>query len=161
MKKHNASIYRLQFWFLPCCFLFITISANSQELFYDSIAANIIKLANTQIRGVVDCNDKNAVTTASMRRCAHLAFEKSHRNLEKEIEAIQAFLVEKQKAEQRWLFITSQNHWMQFRNQHCSIYWRQYQGGSLQPLIFTDCLTRLTDKRLEEITEIKELILFR
>ncbi len=161
MKKHNASAYRLQFWLLPCCFLFITISANSQELLYDSIAANIIKLANTQIRGVVDCNDKNAATTASMRRCAHLAFEKSHRNLETEIEDIQAFFVEEQKAEQRWLFITSQNHWMQFRNQHCSIYWRQYQGVSLQPLIFTDCLTRLTDKRLEEITEIKELILFR
>ena len=115
MKKYNASTYRLQFWLLSCCFLFISISANSQELLYDSIAANIIKLANTQIRGVVDCNDKNAATTASMRRCAHLAFEKSHRNLEKEIEDIQAFLVEKQKAEQRWLFITSQNHWMQFR----------------------------------------------
>ena len=161
MRNYNAIIDYLQLGLLTCSLLLISIPNYSQELLYDSVAANVIRLANTQIKGYVDCNDKEAATTASMRYCAHRAFEKSHRQLEQEIKDIQTFLIKQQKAEQKWLFITSQNHWMQFRNQHCSIYWRQYQGGSLQPLIFTDCLTRLTDKRLQEIAEVKELILFR
>lgn len=161
MKKDRTCLRSLRFFLILYGLLFLSLSGSSQELLYDSIAANIIRLANMPVRGHVDCDDVSNATTASMRRCAHLAFEKSHRQLEKEVEAIQAFFVEHQKAEQRWLFITAQNHWMQFRNEHCSIYWQQYQGGTLQPYVFTDCLTRLTDKRLAEVAEIKELIFYR
>lgn len=141
---------------LSFCLFFLTTAGYGQELLYDSVAANVLSASHLQIKGAVDCD--NAITTAAMQRCANLAFQESHRALEKEVEAVIRYFVKEGQAEQRWLFITAQNHWMQYRNHYCSIYWRQYQGGSLQSFVFTDCLTRQTNKRLTEVQELEEFV---
>ena len=95
-----------------------------------------------------------------MRVCTNLAFQKSNDQLEKEVLAILEFLEEKDDRKHGPFFINGQNAWLKYRNEHCNLYYQQYRGGTLAPIIYMDCLKRQTDKRLEELEAVKELIFF-
>ena len=49
----------------------------------------------------------------------------------------------------------SQKRWIEYRDEYCNLYWKFYEGGSLQPVAYLNCLTDLTDER---ITELKKFL---
>ena len=49
------------------------------------------------------------------------------------------------------LLIQAEKDWVKFRDSHCKFEASQYEGGSIQPLIYSICLEELTKKRIEEI----------
>lgn len=138
------------------CLLLTALTSAGQDLLYDSIAANVFASDRFQVKGEVDCD--NPQSTAAQYRCANLAFQESHRALEKEVAATVRYFVENGQAEQRFLFVNAQNQWMQYRNNHCSIYWRAYEGGSLQSIAFTSCLTEQTRQRLADVRELRKFL---
>jgi len=46
--------------------------------------------------------------------------------------------------------------WIQYRDLHCDAAGQQYEGGSMQPMVVSDCLKQATDHRIEEIKQAYE-----
>lgn len=49
------------------------------------------------------------------------------------------------------LLIQAEKDWVKFRDSQCKFDASQYEGGSIQPLIHSNCLEDLTKKRIAEI----------
>lgn len=43
----------------------------------------------------------------------------------------------------------AQRAWINFRDKACKAQGSRYEGGSIQPMVVSDCLTRLTEQRTE------------
>ena len=51
---------------------------------------------------------------------------------------------------------TAEKAWIQYRDLHCDAAGQQYEGGSMRPMIVSDCLKQTTDHRIEEIKQAYE-----
>lgn len=79
-------------------------------------------------------------------------FIKADNELNKVYNQLMKILDKKEKQ----LLITAEKDWLKFRDSHCEFEKVQYEGGSIQPLIYSTCLEELTRKRITEIkTSIK------
>ncbi len=56
------------------------------------------------------------------------------------------------------LLIKAQKDWIKFRDSHCAFEINQYEGGSIQPLIYSTCLTERTKNRIDDLNAIIESI---
>jgi uncharacterized protein YecT (DUF1311 family) len=52
---------------------------------------------------------------------------------------------------------SAQAAWVKYRDLQCRAAGQQYQGGSIQPLVVNQCLTLVTEHRIEEIKEAYEI----
>lgn len=50
--------------------------------------------------------------------------------------------------------LTAQRNWIAFRDANCEAEAALYEGGSIQPLIYSTCLTRLTRRRTEDLKQM-------
>lgn len=56
------------------------------------------------------------------------------------------------------ILVKAQRAWISYRDAHCSYTESFYEGGSIQPIIYTVCLLQLTNNRIKELEEaIEEL----
>jgi uncharacterized protein YecT (DUF1311 family) len=46
--------------------------------------------------------------------------------------------------------------WMSYRDIQCEAAWQQYEGGSMAPMIYSQCLTTLTEHRTADLKSIYE-----
>jgi uncharacterized protein YecT (DUF1311 family) len=67
---------------------------------------------------------------------------------DKQQEAYEQTAIEKLKAAER--------AWIQYRDLHCDAAGQQYEGGSMRPMVVSDCLKQTTDHRIEEIKQAYE-----
>lgn len=110
----------------------------------------------------VDCD--NAVTQTDMNICAAREYEQADRGLNaawdratrqaKAVDADRAARGEQGGVSDRLL--RAQRAWLTFRDAHCDAISHRYRGGSIQPLIQSDCLTRITRARTEQLHELSE-----
>ena len=54
------------------------------------------------------------------------------------------------------ILIKAQRAWISYRDAHCSYTESFYEGGSMQPLVYFDCLLQLTTNRIKELEEALE-----
>ncbi|HEX9456643.1 MAG TPA: lysozyme inhibitor LprI family protein [Candidatus Acidoferrum sp.] len=47
--------------------------------------------------------------------------------------------------------------WIHYRDLHCDAARHQIGGGSMSPMVWADCMTNLTDRRIEELKDAYEL----
>ena len=92
-----------------------------------------------------------AQTQMEMNQTAHNDFEKADAELNKVYKQVMKILNGKEKE----LLIKAQKDWLTFRDSHCKFEIEQYDGGSIQPLIYSNCLTELT---IERITDLKTIL---
>ena len=52
---------------------------------------------------------------------------------------------------ERKLLITAQKNWITFRDSHCAFEAEEFEGGSLQSLIYITCKEECTTKRIEDL----------
>ena len=91
-------------------------------------------------------------TQMEMNQTAAANFKKADVELNK----VYNQLVKMLNKEEKQLLILAEKDWLKFRDAHCKFEESQYEGGSIQPLIYSSCLEELTLKRIEEIkTSIK------
>ncbi|MAC77179.1 MAG: urease [Rhodobacteraceae bacterium] len=50
--------------------------------------------------------------------------------------------------------LDAQRKWLAFRDATCQVEIMPYDGGSIQPLIYSSCLTRTTRHRTEDLTQM-------
>lgn len=94
----------------------------------------------------------------SARICANLAYQKSDSILVEIYDSL--LLVAKDHYIDSLAFKIEQMQttWRAFRDQHCSIIYDSYEGGSMQGIAYLDCLKELTDDRIKELQELMDQI---
>lgn len=94
-----------------------------------------------------------AQTQSEMNATAYAKYKKADAELNKVYKQLMAVLDKKEKS----LLIQAEKDWIKYRDSHCKFEAAQYEGGSIQPLIYSTCLEELTRKRVAEIkASIKE-----
>lgn len=93
------------------------------------------------------CNISLAQTQSEMNATAHAQYKKADAELNKVYKQLMLILDKKEKP----LLIQAEKDWIKYRDSHCKFDASQYEGGSMQPLIYSTCLEQLTRKRITEI----------
>ncbi|MEZ2131076.1 MULTISPECIES: lysozyme inhibitor LprI family protein [unclassified Sinorhizobium] len=108
----------------------------------------------------VDC--KNAVTQADMNICA----ARDHADADKELNAQykktraamlarDAELEGDQKGAEKAL-LKSQRAWIDYRDGECEAEGFQARGGSLEPMLISECMAKLTRQRTKELADLAD-----
>lgn len=82
-----------------------------------------------------------------MNATSYADYKKADAELNKVYKQLTAILDKNEKP----LLIQAEKDWVKFRDSHCKFEASQYEGGSIQPLIYSTCLEKLTRKRITEI----------
>jgi uncharacterized protein YecT (DUF1311 family) len=93
------------------------------------------------------CNNSFAQTQMEMNQTANTYYKKADAELNKVYKQLMLILDKDEKP----LLIQAEKDWVKFRDSHCKFEASQYEGGSIQPLIYSSCLEELTKKRIAEI----------
>ncbi len=89
----------------------------------------------------------NAVYSKALELMQHnLSDAKAHNDVQQE--TYERTAIDKLKAAER--------AWIQYRNLHCDAAGQQYEGGSVRPMVFSDCMKQTTDHRIEEMKQAYE-----
>ena len=93
----------------------------------------------------VDCN--NAQDQATMNQCA----AQQNRAADKELNSLYQHIAGRLKGspDSKKALITAQRTWIAFRDAECSFSASAVKGGSVYPLVYSNCLTDLTKSRVE------------
>ena len=93
----------------------------------------------------IDCNSNS--TQLAMNQCANAEYENIDLKLNTVYQQLKKSLTN---ANQKKL-TNAQLAWLKFRDLNCEYAADRYQGGSIQPLIYYSCLTRLTKERIQHL----------
>jgi uncharacterized protein YecT (DUF1311 family) len=93
------------------------------------------------------CNNINAQTQLELNQNAAKKYQKSDAKLNQ----IYNQLMKISEPSEKKLLVQAQKNWLKFRDAHCNFEISAYQGGSIQPLIYSDCLTECTETRIKQL----------
>lgn len=93
----------------------------------------------------VDCD--NATDQATMNQCA----AQQNKAADKELNALYRQITERLKdhPDSKKLLVGAQRAWIGFRDAECKFSASGVEGGSVYPLIYSNCITDLTKARVE------------
>lgn len=95
------------------------------------------------------CNNSFAQTQMEINQTANTNYKKADAELNKVYKQLMLILDKDEKP----LLIQAEKDWVKFRDSHCKFEASQYEGGSIQPLIYSSCLEELTKKRIAELKQ--------
>ena len=99
----------------------------------------------------VSCSDPQ--TQYEMNVCA----ERNFKTADAELNRVYNTLASKLDAEARARLKTAEVSWLKYRDDNCEYEGAFYEGGTMQPLIYSSCKERMTKARTAELREqIKE-----
>ncbi len=94
----------------------------------------------------IDCN--HAITQIDMDMCAHKDYQAADKKLNDVYRAVMAALDD---AGYQAKLKTAQRAWIQFRDTECTFEVAQNEGGTIYPMVYTGCVTKLTEARTKEL----------
>ncbi len=118
------------------------------------LAAAFILCTGPAAAQAVDCSAPQ--TQADMTHCAGLAYQAADADLNATYQLAMNDWLGGRNAPSGQALLTAQRAWLSYRDAHCSAVAAKYEGGSIQPMMHADCLTRLTKARTEEIRAYAE-----
>jgi uncharacterized protein YecT (DUF1311 family) len=95
------------------------------------------------------CSNIKAQSQAEMNEEASKKFSKVDANLNQVYKKLMNILDKKDKV----LLTEAQRNWIKFRDSHCKFEISESEGGSIQPLIYSQCLIECTEIRIKELNE--------
>ena len=93
-------------------------------------------------------------TNAEMKEQANKRFAKADKELNVVYKQLMAEVKSNKKHQQK--IISAQRLWLKFRDLHCECESQNHEGGSLESLIYTECLTGLTLQRTKDLKALKK-----
>ena len=93
-----------------------------------------------------------AQSQMEMNQTAYADFK----NADAELNQVYSKVIKILNKKEKKLLITAQKDWLAFRDSHCKFEIEPYDGGSIQPLIYSSCLTERTNSRIEDLKAIIE-----
>ncbi|WP_282411620.1 lysozyme inhibitor LprI family protein [Pseudomonas sp. PS02303] len=99
----------------------------------------------TTVAHAADCD--NATDQATMNQCA----AQQHKATDKELNALYQQITQRLKSnpDSKKLLLGAQRSWIAFRDAECKFASAGVEGGSVYPLIYSNCVTELTKARVE------------
>jgi len=112
---------------------------------YPRVLLALTPLLFTHVAHAVDCD--NATDQATMNQCA----AQQNKAADKELNVLYQQITERLKAspDSKKLLVGAQRAWIGFRDAECRFSASGVEGGSVYPLIYSNCLTDLTKARVE------------
>ncbi|CDM96336.1 lysozyme inhibitor LprI family protein [Limnospira fusiformis KN01] len=103
------------------------------------------EVAETHVAQGIQCNPKGSM--AEMKKCA----DDDYRVADRKLNEVYQQLTPKVQGEERQRLIAAQRAWIQFRDTNCRFESAEALGGTLEGLLFTNCLTKMTTNRTAEL----------
>lgn len=102
----------------------------------------------------LDCRnwDKKDLNQHQMNMCQQQDYEAADARLNAAYRALTA----KIDPAQRGFLVEAQRAWIQFRDKECKYEAAESEGGSIYPLLYAGCLTRLTKVRTKELKDLAD-----
>ena len=115
----------------------------------------ILLAALTVAPSAIEAQDRDLVaqacqspTTAAVRRCL------AQKNGQADTVLAAALEQARARANDSEAFDSAQEKWVEYRDAQCRAVASQYEGGSLQPVLFLTCRLELTNVRLEYVRQL-------
>jgi uncharacterized protein YecT (DUF1311 family) len=115
-----------------------------------SIASPASGTTNLQLAQNPNCN--NPQTQSEMNICASIAYQ----NADRKLNQVYRQLLPKLSAARKQKLITAQQAWIKFRDSSCEFERSAYEGGSLAPMIYSNCLANVTEQRTKDLRRYLE-----
>ncbi|MFN3170284.1 MAG: lysozyme inhibitor LprI family protein [Hyphomicrobiales bacterium] len=97
-----------------------------------------------------NCADWGNLPQQDMNQCAGIAYDEA----DAELNRVWGDLRERRGEGHSWdVILEAQRAWIPFRDAHCESVAAPYEGGSIQPLIRSTCLTDVTEQRTAQLRE--------
>jgi len=106
-------------------------------------------LFSPHAHAAVDC--ANASDQATMNQCAGQEFKSTDKELNVVYQQITGRL--KDNPDRKKLLVGAQRAWIGFRDAECKFSASGVEGGSVYPLIYSNCLTTVTKARIEALKQ--------
>lgn len=103
-------------------------------------------LSSQTVTGQNNC--KNSQTQAEINACAKLSAEVADQKLNHLYQQLRAQIEDLQ---QKKLLRNAQLAWIKFRDVSCEFERSRFEGGSIAPSVYFNCIERVTKQRTEEI----------
>lgn len=103
------------------------------------------EVAETHVAQGIQCNPNGS--TMEMKKCADDDYQSADRKLNE----VYQQLTPKVQGEERQRLIAAQRAWIQLRDTNCRFESAEALGGTLEGLLFTNCLTKMTTNRTAEL----------
>ncbi|VVN87301.1 lysozyme inhibitor LprI family protein [Pseudomonas fluorescens] len=112
---------------------------------YPRVLLALTPLLFTTVANAADCD--NATDQATMNQCA----AQQNKAADKELNALYQQITERLKGspDSKKLLVGAQRAWIGFRDAECKFSASGVEGGSVYPLIYSNCITDLTKARVE------------
>ncbi|CCH99125.1 lysozyme inhibitor LprI family protein [Microcystis aeruginosa] len=115
-----------------------------------SIASPASGTTNLQLAQNPNCN--NPQTQSEMNICASIAYQ----NADRKLNQVYRQLLPKLSAARKQKLITAQQAWIKFRDSSCEFERSAYEGGSIAPMIYGNCLAAVTEQRTKDLRRYLE-----
>ena len=115
-----------------------------------SIASPASGTTNLQLAQNPNCN--NPQTQSQMNICASIAYQ----NADRKLNQVYRQLLPKLSAARKQKLITAQQAWIKFRDSSCEFERSAYEGGSIAPMIYSNCLADVTEQRTKDLQRYLE-----
>ena len=115
-----------------------------------SIAGPTSAATNLQLAQRPNCN--NPQTQSEMNICASIAYQ----NADRKLNQVYRQLLPKLSAARKQKLISAQQAWIKFRDSSCEFERSAYEGGSLAPMIYGNCLAAVTEQRTKDLRRYLE-----
>lgn len=93
----------------------------------------------------IDC--RNAKVQMELNYCADRDFQTA----DKKLNAIYRKLLDASDPKERELLKTAERNWIAYRDSECGYEVAGSEGGSIQPMEYSECLTQKTEARIKEL----------
>lgn len=100
---------------------------------------------DSSIAALPSCTD--AVTQTDMNICAHQVYETVDVTLNQTYQA----LTQELSTPEQDLLTDAELAWIEYRDKTCELEAAPYEGGTIQPLVYSQCLSRMTENRTAEL----------
>jgi uncharacterized protein YecT (DUF1311 family) len=89
----------------------------------------------------------NPQTQSEMNTCAAKAASIADEKLNEAYQKLRATV----DGEESDLLISAQRAWIDFRDKNCQFSSNRFEGGSIEPMVYSSCIERVTKQRTEEL----------
>ncbi|WNZ47691.1 lysozyme inhibitor LprI family protein [Leptolyngbya boryana CZ1] len=96
----------------------------------------------------VDC--KNQQTQFDMNFCANQQARAADRKLN---QAYQKLIRSYKGSRRESQLVAAQQAWIKFRDTNCTFTSAAYEGGSIQPMVYSNCIEKMTNDRTKQLED--------
>lgn len=122
--------------------------------FLAPLIVGFLTLATTATaQSAPQANCRNPQTQSEMNFCAAQSAQAADRRLNQVYQQIRANYKNSATADQ---LVDAQLAWIKFRDTSCTAERDRFRGGSMAPMIYSNCIARLTNQRVKDLQIFNE-----